>query len=350
MEHRLSGFRLGLTFAGCFLGAGYMSGREMWQFFGRFGGWGWCGLVLAMGLLSLLGAVTLLLVRRTGDNAMERLMVPWNLPSVRTAVSALSILFLLGVDAIMTAGAGALFRQSWGLSSGWSGFLFSLAVAVSALTGLEGMVSAFSLLVPVLTVCAFIIGVTALAVLPPVPVSVIQEGAGWLFSAVAFAAYNMFGSVAILAPLGKYADGKQIRRGLAVGTMVLLLTGGLFLLVLNRNAPAVTEELPMLSVAGLLSPSAGGLFALLLLLAMFGTAFSCFLTAVNQLAACLDCVRHHKTTCIFLFSALIYLASLFGFGNLMDTLYPAFGCLSAVFLLCMLFHFLRPVGRTNHPD
>ena len=194
-----------------------MSGREMWQFFGGFGGWGWCGLVLAMGLLSLLGVVTLLLVQRTGDDAMERLMVPWNLPAVRTAVSALSILFLLGVDTIMTAGAGALFRQSWELSSGWSCFLFSLAVAVSALTGLEGIVSAFSLLVPVLTVCAFITGVTALAVLPPIPVSVTREGAGWLFSAAAFAAYNMFGSVAILAPLGKYADRKQICGALQSG-------------------------------------------------------------------------------------------------------------------------------------
>ena len=33
----ISPLRLGLTFAGSFLGAGYVSGQEIWQFFGRFG-------------------------------------------------------------------------------------------------------------------------------------------------------------------------------------------------------------------------------------------------------------------------------------------------------------------------
>ena len=35
-------------FRGCFLGAGYVSGREMWQFFGRFGPVGWLGLCLSI--------------------------------------------------------------------------------------------------------------------------------------------------------------------------------------------------------------------------------------------------------------------------------------------------------------
>lgn len=343
MEKQLSGFRLGLTFAGCFLGAGYVSGREIWQFFGRFGIWGWFGLIISMSFLGLFGAVTLFLVRRTGDAAIERLMIPWNFPFLRDAVSVLSILFLFGIDIIMTAGVGALFRQFMGLSAAQTGFLFSIAVALSALTGLEGMISAFSFLVPFLTICAFVIGVTALAILSPVPVSGDYNSTGWVFSAATFAAYNIFGSVAILAPLGKYADNKQIRRGVAFGVSILLLTAGLFLLVLNQNASAVAQELPMLSVAERLSPFAGWIFAFLLLLAMFGAAFSCFLTGINQIAARLKFIGLHRKAYIFLFSVLIWLASLFGFGNLMDFLYPAFGCLGAVFLLCMLFHFFLRV-------
>ena len=43
LEQTISARQLGAAFSGCFLGAGYVSGREMWQFFGRFGpvaGWG----------------------------------------------------------------------------------------------------------------------------------------------------------------------------------------------------------------------------------------------------------------------------------------------------------------------
>ena len=38
---------LAFTYVGCFLGAGFISGQELWQFFGNFGNWGYVGFVLA---------------------------------------------------------------------------------------------------------------------------------------------------------------------------------------------------------------------------------------------------------------------------------------------------------------
>ena len=34
---------LAFTYVGCFLGAGFISGQELWQFFGAFGNWGYVG-------------------------------------------------------------------------------------------------------------------------------------------------------------------------------------------------------------------------------------------------------------------------------------------------------------------
>ena len=45
---QLTPVKFALTFAGCFLGAGYVSGQELWQFFGVFGRGGLLGLALAM--------------------------------------------------------------------------------------------------------------------------------------------------------------------------------------------------------------------------------------------------------------------------------------------------------------
>ena len=39
-------FSLAFTYVGCFLGAGFISGQELWQFFGAFGNWGYVGFVL----------------------------------------------------------------------------------------------------------------------------------------------------------------------------------------------------------------------------------------------------------------------------------------------------------------
>ena len=53
---------LAFTYVGVFLGAGFVSGPELWQFFGAFGNWGYVGFLLAAVLFTLFG---ILLVRPT---------------------------------------------------------------------------------------------------------------------------------------------------------------------------------------------------------------------------------------------------------------------------------------------
>ena len=45
--------QLGMIFTGSFLGAGFVSGQEILQFFGVFGKSGLIGMVLAIGLFSV---------------------------------------------------------------------------------------------------------------------------------------------------------------------------------------------------------------------------------------------------------------------------------------------------------
>ena len=339
MKKPVSSIRLGLTFAGCFLGAGYISGREIWQFFGRYGFCGWLGLLTAMSFLASLGAVTLFLVQKTGHETLERLVSPWEIPVFHRLIFLTATVFLFGVSCIMTAGSGALLRQVMGLSRVWTSLLFALIVALFALTGLQGLVSALSFTTPVLTISAVVIGALSATVFREGTVSVAPEKRGWLFSAIAFSSYNMFTSVAILAPLGRYVTEKQVKRGIAFGTALLFSIAGCFLFALRGNPTATLSELPMLAVAGRISPALEVFFALLLLLAMFGTSLSCFTTGVNQLSAFSDSFKLRRTLWVFVLSGIIWGASLFGFGNLIDYLYPVFGGISFLFLVCLCVHF-----------
>ena len=58
MKRKESALRLGFTFAGCYLGAGYVSGQELWQFFGCFGWQGIGGgtLLFLWGIAAAAGA------------------------------------------------------------------------------------------------------------------------------------------------------------------------------------------------------------------------------------------------------------------------------------------------------
>jgi len=90
MQRKIGTLRLGLTFAGCFLGAGYVSGQELWQYFGAFGTHGLLGLVLAIALLGGTGVLLLRLSARTGIEAMDALIVRADIPWLRTLVGVLT--------------------------------------------------------------------------------------------------------------------------------------------------------------------------------------------------------------------------------------------------------------------
>ena len=109
--------RVGFTFAGCYLGAGYVSGQELWQFFGCFGRRGIGGLVLAVSLSFFFGVLLLRLVQRTGLHQTDTLVVRRPIPLLRGAVGMLQLVILFGLFVIMTAGVGALLRQLFGLNS-----------------------------------------------------------------------------------------------------------------------------------------------------------------------------------------------------------------------------------------
>ena len=75
-EKKWNAGSIGLTFAGSFLGAGYVSGQELWQFFGSFGGGGLLGVLAALALLAVFGLALMYIISRTGIAEMDAVLVP----------------------------------------------------------------------------------------------------------------------------------------------------------------------------------------------------------------------------------------------------------------------------------
>lgn len=120
MQQKIGTLRLALTFAGCFLGAGYVSGQELWQYFGAFGARGLLGLALAVVLLGGTGVLLLRLSARTGIETMDALIVRADIPWLRTAVGVLTAALLFGVVCIMAAGIGRSAIRCSACRCGWA--------------------------------------------------------------------------------------------------------------------------------------------------------------------------------------------------------------------------------------
>lgn len=343
---KMNVLQLGLSFAGCFLGAGYVSGQELWQFFGSFGKAGIAGLLLAVLLLFSIGVIMLRLNQMTGIAEPDKLVIRRELPALRRAVTALELLFLFGVSTIMSAGVGALLAQLFSLPT-WVGCLgFTALVALISLLGLHGMVSAFSVSVPILVVVTLLFGIDALSDGLSLP-SGTADGknallGSWPVAALSFACYNVFGSIAMIAPLGKFVEGKRRAVcGIALGAVLLLLIAG-SVLACVFSAPAVTEaELPMLALASGKSEWLGYVYGLLLLLAMFGTALSSMVAFANMLCLKSKRIAERRKTLTAAYALGMFCGSLFGFGDLIGVIYPIFGYLSSIFIVLMAVHYIK---------
>lgn len=338
--------KLALLYAGCFLGAGYVSGQEIWQYFGAFGINGYIGLFLTMVLLFILGVIILKIARMKNITEADKVISPWHSPILRFCISALEIIMMFSVIGIMAAGVGALFEQIFSIPHYIGSAVFCVLILICALAGLKGIVSAFGVSVPVLVIATVIFGV----------ISLIQKGipadmfavrdtdnsllGSWVFSCINFASYNIFATVALLTPFSKFIKSRRTENlGIGLGTVALFLIALSVMAAVSMWSGASDTELPMLFVASELGYVPMIIYALLLFAAMFGTSLSNFVSLSNFLAMKSKPLGRHKKLMNIVLCVLVFLASLFGFGDLISVLYPIFGYLSAIFVVLMLIHY-----------
>ena len=351
---KLNVVRLGLLFAGCFLGAGYVSGQELRQYFVVYGAWGYVGLFVAIALLYGFGVLCLRMAQKTGLTEVDEQVLPWKARWLHVLVMLLESLFLFALVTIMCAGVGALGAQLFGLPHWLGGGLFAALVLACALAGLQSIVSAFSVSVPLLVLATLGFGIAALCQGRPAIEAADASGGnallgGWFFSAVNYACYNILSTLAILGPFGPYLRRRStVYAGLGLGAALLAVIALSVMLSLQTWGGAQTAELPMLSAAAQLGIVPMYLYALLLFAGMFGSALSNAVAFVGYCCAKFPPVRQRKTAFTVLTILLAYLASLFGFSDLIRTVYPVFGYASAAFLAFMLLHAAKLRRAARH--
>ncbi len=345
---KINSIKLMFTFAGCFLGAGYVSGQELWQFFGSFGKVGLVGMSIAAVLLSIFGIVLTRYVQLTGISDMDKVVIKKDNKVLRSIFVALEVFFLFGVFVIMTAGVGAMLEQVFGIHPLFGSGIFVLLVALTAICGMNGMVTAFSVTVPALVIMSAVIfavcgvktgfsGITFSSNESENPLL-----NNWLVSAVVFVSYNLFASIGILTPIGKAVEKKStLYTGIIGGGVLLLLIALGIMLTMALNPESVSAQLPMLSAAQNINSTFTFIFAFLLFGGMFGTSVSS-LFAIDEFAKARFRLSKKSSVIIILcLSALAFVGSIFGFDKLIGVVYPVCGYLGVAALILIVINFVR---------
>jgi len=259
---------------GALVGAGFASGREVFEFFAVHGAGGRAGVVLFAVLLAVLGGLMLDGARRAGSRSYIAFARATAGPRVAQITDPLVAFGLFVGLAVTLAGAGALLDQlGWGHAA--IGVLACGAVtAAIAWRGERGVVAANAVVVPVL------IGLVLLVAGAPQLADLVSwhAGVGALVgasggSAAQYFLYNGLLAVVLFGSLGGRATSPRAA-WLAAGLAALAL-GVLALSILDalQAHPGVAARaLPMMALAARRGHTVYALYALALALALFTTA------------------------------------------------------------------------------
>lgn len=336
-KNGVSTWKIAATYIGTVVGAGFATGQEILQFFVRFGKPGLLGILTATVLFVFFGCIIMDLGNRLNARSHLEIIRYSNGRLLGGLVDALITFFLFGSFTAMMAGTGALLHQQLGLPMMVGSLLMGILTAATVLTGVEGVINSISFVVPFLLVS--VIGVSGYSILnSPLDFTAVNLGqnrliANWPASAILYVSYNIMLSVAVLGALGANArDRRALKSGAILGGTGLGFASALIFLALCGNLSRISGlEVPMIYIAGRISPLAQILYGMVLIAEIYTTAVGSLFGFASRILPARS-GRAGRWTAVIGTTVMALLASQLGFSNLVKYLFPVEG-ICGIFLL-----------------
>lgn len=354
-KNKFTVWSIATVFVGSLAGAGFASGQEILKFFGVFYKYGFFGLIVAIILLIFFGFIIMYLGYVLQSGAYADIIVPYAGKTLKIAVDCVITLSLFCTFTAMIAAAGAVFRQQFGISSLVGSLVVCIVVSLTVMKGLNVVIRSLSMIVPVLLFSA--IGVSILSIITvPADVKAVYSIAvspligNWLLSPILYISCALLSLSAILGLLGMKA-GKQVTilggavlGGLCFGTGAMAI----YFAIVRNLENTVAIDLPMMYLAGRILPALMLFYAIILLLGIYVTSVSCLFAASFRISS-IKGLNSHVIIPAAVFTA--FIASTFGFADIVGYLYPIEGYVGMVVLTCLLYAFIRLLSsRRNKRD
>lgn len=350
--HSPSTISVSAVIAGAFIGAGFVSGQELWQFYGAFGKAGLFFLLFSMSLLFLLCAGFCTFCKKTNNFSLENSVFPNASSKVNTLFALIEVIFYFCLCTIMTSGFISLIDGYFGKTVSFlAGAVFTAVAGVCIFFGFGALVKLFSFFVPILVVLTLIISFNTLikngVTLPTEESTEDAVSKSPLVASLLSVSYNFFGSVGILAPLSLASKSLgQLKRASFIGIFSLFFIA-LCIILSIFSTETCDSALPFLDTAKKLSPVWGVFYSLLLSGAMFSCTFSSGVCVFDWVKQKIKLNTYGKIIFLSVFCTSFFVLGKVGFSNLVSTVYPAFGYIGFIVILAVLFNCVHKRRKKN---
>ena len=327
-------------YVGAIIGAGYASGQETLQFFVSYGYIGIVGTIIAVELFAWYGTMFMELGHKLHTNSHKEVFTYLCGPKVGAVFDWILVFFLFGVLSIMIAGGGASLNQYFGINLMFGRVIIAVLTVGTVILGFNSALNALGFLSPLIIIATLAISIGTISTNLS---GISQAGANmqgltiakatpfWWSSAFIYISYCVLPAVPALASIGNgEKDEKLIRKsGILGGSLLGVAILFMVLATLSRIVDVSAMEVPFLEVARQMSPVIGGIFAFILLFAVYTTSVPILYGFSVRFAE--DGTTKFKILTLVA-GCVAFVAGLVPFSKLVGTVYPLLGYLGLVIM------------------
>lgn len=322
------------------IGAGFASGREIFQFFTNYHEGGFYGIVFAGLLFSVIGYMVLDRVYEESINSYDELIFSSMGFFAGKVIQIAVPLFVLSLFSVMIAGMGKIFEEKLCIPFIYSVIFIAFICMLFLFNNIKGITVAGTVLTPVLITGMLLIGLYIIIFKDLAVVRLIRGNRSisnnWLVSSILYVSYNSIMSIVVMCSLLPYLSSRRVARiGSILGGLMLCLIAFIINTVIYLFLPqSALYEIPMLAISQKYSSIINTLYTIILWLAMFVSAITsrfCFVERISSM------IRLKNRTVAVLACVIVIPLSFIGFSDLIKTVYPFFGYIGLLIILMILY-------------
>lgn len=339
-----------LTYAGAIvaflIGSGFATGQEILQYFAAYGFWG----ILGTGtlVLVLMNYVCVEFFRAGQKHQFERPSLIFRHYCGRYLggfFDAFSVLFVFLSFTVMVSGAGAVVEEHFGLSRYLGGAALAVAVGATVWFGLKNLVDVIGKIGPLIVVIAVALGAVGILrnpeglsgvheLLPTLELT--RASSNWFLAGLSYVGFCMLWLAAFVTALGKTARSqREAAAGGMLGGVAFSLACMIVGLGLLANIEGVAgTEIPMLFLAGEISPVLASGISVMILIGIYTTAIPLLWTVSSRFFE--DRTPGFRYSTLILAAAGILIGLILPFSQMVNIVYVINGYVGALLLLMML--------------
>ena len=346
-----------LTCIGTLIGAGFASGREIYQFFFRFGKMGIFGIVISGLLTGIIIYLTLKISNEKEidnyDELIENININMNINKKNTifnfVLKIVSNMFLLVSFYIMVSGLGSYINQVYNIEKVIACSIFVIILYLALIKNIQGILKINNILVPIILILILYLGIRNLPYIieikPIIPIMTVGEKQiDWLIYSILYTGYNSIILIPVLLAMKKYINNKKEILSISVlsACCIIILALCIFGLMLKQNTNIEQLELPILDIVSEYGIIIRKIYGLIIIISIFTSAISVGYSFLENISA----PKKYKRNLIIICISSIVISNI-GFSTLVRTLYPLFGVFGIIQLIFLFKSYLNLLEKNR---